>query len=318
MSHSKTARNRRRGGTPRPTEPTRNTVSLVGRALPRPPRSTKRPHLIIVGSSNTDLVIQCNRLPQPGETLIGGEFARFAGGKGANQAVAAARAGARVTFIGAHGNDDFGRAAKAGLHHEGIDVRYFSERRQVPSGVALILIGGRDRQNQIAVARSANDTLSAADVRAARAVFRQANAVVAQLEIPLAVVQAAAELAAAAGIPFILNPAPARKLPAKLLSLVDTLTPNEHEVSVVGQGARRTVVTLGARGVQIGKQRIPAPKVKPVDTVGAGDCFTAWLAVGIAEGLKLEDAARRAVRAASIAVTRPGAQPGMPYRREVR
>ena len=280
--------------------------------------SRSKPHLIVVGSSNTDLVIQCDRLPKPGETLLGGAFARFAGGKGANQAVAAARAGARVTFIGAHGNDDFGRAAKAGLRREGIDVRYFRERRQVPSGVALILVGGRDRQNLIAVARSANDTLSAADVRAARSVFRQADAVVAQLEVPLAAVQAAAELAAAAGIPFILNPAPARKLPAKLLRLVDTLTPNEHEVGVVGNGARHTVVTLGARGVRVGKQRFPAPKVKPVDTVGAGDCFTAWLAVGIAEGLSLEDAARRAVNAASIAVTRPGAQPGMPYRREVR
>ena len=279
--------------------------------------SRSKPHLIVVGSSNTDLVIQCDRLPQPGETLLGGEFARFAGGKGANQAVAAARAGARVTFIGAHGNDDFGRAAKAGLRREGIDVRYFRERRHVPSGVALILVGGRDRQNQIAVARSANDTLSAADVRAARQVFRQADAVVAQLEISLAAVQAAAELAAAAGIPYILNPAPAQKLPTKLLRLVDTLTPNEHEVGVVGKGARRTVVTLGSCGVLIGTQRIPAPKVKPVDTVGAGDCFTAWLAVGIAEGLSLEDAACRAVRAASIAVTRPGAQPGMPYRREV-
>ena len=278
--------------------------------------SHSKPHLIVVGSSNTDLVIQCDRLPKPGETLLGGEFARFAGGKGANQAVAAARAGAHVTFIGAHGNDDFGRTAKAGLRREGIDVRYFREHRKVSSGVALILIGGRDRQNQIAVARSANDILSAADVRAARSVFRRADAVVAQLEIPLTAVQAAAELAAAAGIPFILNPAPAQKLPEKLLRLVDTLTPNEHEIRVVGKGARRTVVTLGARGVLIGKQRIPAPKVKPVDTVGAGDCFTAWLAVGIAEGLSLEDSARRAVRAASIAVTRPGAQPGMPYRRE--
>ena len=280
--------------------------------------SRSKPHLIVVGSSNTDLVIQCPRLPQPGETLLGGEFARFAGGKGANQAVAAARAGARVTFIGAHGNDDFGRTAKAGLRREGIEVRYFRERRTAPSGVALILVGGRDRQNLIAVAHSANDTLSAADVRAARSIFQRADAVIAQLEVPLAAVLAAAELAAAAGIPFILNPAPARKLPAKLLHLVDTLTPNESEVKVVGTGARRTVITLGARGVLLGKQRIPAPKVKPVDTVGAGDCFTAWLAVGIAEGLPLEVAARRAVRAASIAVTRPGAQPGMPYRREVR
>ena len=280
--------------------------------------SRSRPHLIVVGSSNTDLVLQCARLPRPGETLLGGAFARFAGGKGANQAVAAARAGARVTFIGAHGNDDFGQAAKAGLRREGIDVRYFREHRHAPSGVALILVGGRDRQNLIAVARSANDTLTAADVRAARSVFRRADAVVAQLEVPLAAVQAAAELAAAAGIPFILNPAPARKLPARLLRRVHTLTPNEHEVRIVGTGARQTVVTLGARGVRVEGRRIPAPKVKPVDTVGAGDCFTAWLAVGLAEGLTLESAARRAVRAAALAVTRPGAQPGMPYRREVR
>ena len=199
--------------------------------------SHSKPRLLVVGSSNTDLVIQCNRLPKPGETLLGGAFTRCAGGKGANQAVAAARAGARVTFVGVHGADDLGRAAKAGLRSEGIDVRYFRERRWVASGVALILI--------------------------------------------------------------------------------DTLTPNEHEAKTVGAGARRTVVTQGARGVRIGSLLIPAPKVKPVDTVGAGDCFTAWLAVGLAEGLPLEEAARRAVRAASISVTRSGAQASMPYRQEV-
>jgi len=279
--------------------------------------SHSKPRLLVVGSSNTDLVIQCNRLPKPGETLLGGAFTRCAGGKGANQAVAAARAGARVTFVGVHGDDDFGRAAKAGLRSEGIDVRYFRERRWVASGVALILVGGRDRQNLIAVAHSANDTLGADDVRAARPAFQRADAVVAQLEVPLDAVLAAAQLAAEAGIPFILNPAPARKLPARLLRLVDTLTPNEHEAKTVGAGARRTVVTQGARGVRIGSLLIPAPKVKPVDTVGAGDCFTAWLAVGLAEGLPLEEAARRAVRAASISVTRSGAQASMPYRQEV-
>jgi ribokinase len=279
--------------------------------------SPSRPRLLVVGSSNTDLVIQCDRLPKPGETLLGGAFTRCAGGKGANQAVAAARAGARVTFIGAHGDDDFGRAAKTGLRREGIDVRYFRERRGVPSGVALILVGGRDRQNLIAVARSANDTLSAEDLRAARPAFQRADAVVVQLEVPLDTVLAAAQLAAEAGIPFILNPAPARKLPAQLLRLVDTLTPNEHEAETVGTGARRTVVTLGARGARIGNLRIPAPKVKPVDTVGAGDCFTAWLAVGLAEGLPLETAAHRSVWAASISVTRHGAQASMPFRHEV-
>src|SRR5687767_3951620 len=116
--------------------------------------------VVVVGSSNTDLVLICPRLPRPGETVLGGEFERFSGGKGANQAVAAARAGANVTFIGAHGSDDFGRAAKAGLRAEGINIRYFRERRGVPSGVALILVGGRKRENLIAVARSANDTLA--------------------------------------------------------------------------------------------------------------------------------------------------------------
>lgn len=267
-----------------------------------------RPRLLVIGSSNTDLVIQCDRLPNPGETQLGGEFARYAGGKGANQAVAAARAGARVTFVGAHGDDDFGRAAKAGLRREGIDVHYFRETT-APSGVALILVGGKSRENLIAVARSANEQVTLRGVN-----FSRYDAVVCQLEIPLPVVHEAARKAHSAGIPFILNPAPARQLPSSLLRLVHTLVPNEHEIQ---PGAQHTVITLGARGAQVGKLRIPAPRVKPVDTVGAGDCFTAWLAVGIAEGLSLEDAARRAVKAASIAVTRPGAQPGMPYRREV-
>lgn len=276
--------------------------------------SRSKPRLLVVGSSNTDLVIQCDRLPQPGETLLGGEFARFAGGKGANQAVAAARAGARVTFVGAHGADDFGRAAKAGLKREGIDVRYFREVVGAPSGVALILVGGKTRENLIAVARSANERVSLRDVN-----FAGYDAVVAQLEVPLPVVIEAARRAHAADIPFILNPAPARKLPAALLRLVHTLVPNKHEFALLGRPqCRHVVVTRGARGAQIvGGKLIPAPRVTPVDTVGAGDCFTAWLAVGIAEGLPLEPSVRRAVWAAAVSVTRPGAQPSMPYRREV-
>ncbi len=280
-----------------------------------------KPHIVVVGSSNTDLVLNCARLPKPGETLLGGAFQQFAGGKGANQAVAAARAGACVTFIGAHGPDDFGRAAKAGLKREGIDVRQFREVAGISSGIALILIGGRDRQNMIAVAKSANDSVT--DVR-----IPPADAVVAQLEIPLPAVEDAARQAQAAGIPFLLNPAPAQKLPASLLRLVHTLTPNEHEVELLGGiaklrrlGVRQIVVTLGAKGVLVvdntGERRVPAPKVKPVDTVGAGDCFTAWLAVGIAEKLPLDKAVERACRAAAIAVTRQGAQPGMPMRTEV-
>jgi ribokinase len=294
-----------------------------------------KPKVIIVGSSNTDLVLSCAHLPKPGETLLGGEFQRYAGGKGANQAVAAARAGAHVTFIGARGRDDFGRAAAESLRQEKIDVRYFVETADAPSGVALILLGGKTRENMIAVARSANDLVSAKHLQAACAEFRRAQVVVAQLEIPLDAVLAAAELAQGAKIPFLLNPAPARALPKKLLKLVHTLTPNEHEAALLTgetdplkagaallkSGCKQIVITLGAKGALLvdpnGSRHFRAPKVKPVDTVGAGDCFTGWLAAGIAEGLAIEASIDRALHAASLSVTRSGAQPGMPYRREI-
>jgi len=293
------------------------------------------PRIVVVGSSNTDLVLNCTRLPRPGETLLGGVLARFAGGKGANQAVAAARAGARVAFVGARGADDFGRQALAGLKAEGVDARHFAATRRAPSGMAVILVGGRDRQNQIVVARSANDEVRPALVRRAAPLIRRAAMVVAQLEIPLAAVLEAARLAKRAEVPFLLNPAPARRLPSSLLRGVDTLVPNEHEAALLtGQadparaarallrrGCRRVVVTRGARGALLadasGVRALPALKVRPVDTVGAGDCFTAWLAVGLAEGLDLDAAARRAMKAAALAVTRPGAQAGMPHRREI-
>jgi ribokinase len=293
-------------------------------------------NIVVIGSSNTDLVLTCSRLPKPGETLLGGELARFGGGKGANQAVAAARAGARVAFVGARGADDFGQQALANLRAEGIDTRLFTVNTRAPSGVAVILLGGKERQNQIVVARSANDEIGAAQVKKAAALIRKARVVVAQLEIPLPAVMETARLAARSAALFILNPAPARALPEALLRLTDTLVPNEHEAALLtGQsdparaarallrkGCRRVVVTLGARGALLadatGLRLLKAVKVKPVDTVGAGDCFTAWLAVGLAEGLSLDDAAKHAMQAAAIAVTRPGAQPGMPYRREVR
>jgi ribokinase len=288
--------------------------------------------LVVLGSSNTDLVVKCARLPKPGETLAGGTFAQHAGGKGANQAVAAARAGARVVFIGKHGCDEFGRAAKAGLSAEGIDVTHFRETAAAPSGVALIFIGGRSRENMIAVARSANDLVAAEDVLAAEREIADADAVVASLEVPLAAIEAAAGVALRHGVPFILNPAPAQRLPARLLRLVDTLTPNAHEAefltrekrpeaaaaALVRRGCRRVVVTLGAKGALIcdehGVEHIGAPRVREVDTVGAGDCLTAWVAVGLAEGLDLALATWQAVRAAALAVTREGAQSGMPMR----
>lgn len=294
------------------------------------------PRIAVIGSSNTDLVLTCPRLPRPGETVSGGPLSRLAGGKGANQAVAAARTGARVIFVGAHGGDEFGRAAKAALRAEGVDVRHFIKRPGVGSGVALILVGGKSRENMIAVAQSANDTVTETDVRRAEKAIAAADIVVAQLEVPIAAVTAAAEIAAAHDRPFVLNPAPARKLPASLLRLVHTITPNETEAALLTgesdpvaaakallrKGCRQGVITLGSRGALLfnaGIQRIiPAPKVRAVDTVGAGDCFTAWLAVGIAANLPAPDAVARAVRAASICVTRTGAQASMPHAAEVR
>jgi len=297
---------------------------------------TSKPRILVVGSSNTDLVLSCPQLPQPGHSTVGGEFQRFAGGKGANQAVAAARAGAQVTFVGARGRDDFGRAAAESLRREKIDVRHFEECPNVSSGVALIFLGGKSRENMIGVARSANDVLSPKHVRKARAEFKKAKVVVAQLEMPLDTVIEAAKLAHAANIPFLLNPAPVQMMPKSLLKLVHTLTPNEHEAKLltkrtdlkkaaaklVKDGCKQVIVTLGAKGALLvtaeGAKHFPAPKVKPVDTVGAGDCFSGWLAVGIAEGLPIEASIKRALRAASLSVTRSGAQPSMPHRHEVR
>ena len=291
--------------------------------------------IVVVGSSNTDLVINAPRLPAPGETVAGGSLLRFGGGKGANQAVAAARAGARVTFVGARGSDDLGAAALAALKREGIDVTHFTVRPDAGSGVALIIVGGTTGENQITIARSANDLLAPADVTRAASAIARAGAVVAQLEVPLAAVARAATLARQNRVPFILNPAPARKLSASLLRQVSVLVPNEHEAALLSgerdpkRAARRllaagcgaVVITLGAKGALIadeqGMRTLAAPRVRTVDTVGAGDCFTGWLAAGLAEGLSLTDAALRAIAAASISVTRPGAQASMPLRREV-
>lgn len=295
--------------------------------------------ILVIGSSNTDMILQLDRLPRRGETILGGEFVTAAGGKGANQAVAAARAGGQVTFIARVGQDMFGDQALAGFRRDGIDVRHVVRDRQAPSGVALIFVA-KDGENCIAVAGGANGRLSPADVRQAKPAFAGASAVVMQLETPLETVQAAAELAAQAGVPVILNPAPAQPLPAKLLELVSILTPNETEAELLTgvkvtddtsaaqaaeklmkRGVRTVIVTLGARGAFVAsaevRQRVPGFKVKPVDTVAAGDVFNGALAVALGEGRPLLDAVRFANAAAAIAVTRLGAQPSAPKRREI-
>src|SRR5208283_1344749 len=184
-----------------------------------------RPKILVVGSSNTDMIIKLDRIPQAGETILGGEFATAAGGKGANQAVAAARAGGDVTFIARVGQDMFGEKAVVGFVQDGVDVKYVTRDPAAPSGVALIFVA-KDGENSIAVASGANGNLSPADVQKARQAIAAASVLVMQLETPLPTVQAAAEIAAKAGVPVILNPAPACPLPDDLLGLISILTPN--------------------------------------------------------------------------------------------
>ena len=298
---------------------------------------SSKPRVLVVGSSNTDLVVYCQRLPKPGETVLGGEFKTFGGGKGANQAVAAARAGGDVTFLGAYGADSFGDAARDRLTKEGIRVNHFQRVTDAPSGVALILVDGVTRDNLIAVAKSANESVDPAMISAARSAFEAADVVISQLEIRDEAVEAVGKICNDLGKRFILNPAPTRPLAKALYEWVHVLVVNEHEArSLSGeedieaamtwfekQGCPAVVVTLGAAGAKFasfsdGKRgSVPATKVVPVDTTGAGDCFVGWLGVGIAEGLGLERAVQRAIKAASLKTTRSGAQDGMPYSEEV-
>ncbi|MBV8227906.1 MAG: ribokinase [Verrucomicrobia bacterium] len=298
---------------------------------------SSKPRVLVVGSSNTDLVVYCPRLPKPGETILGGEFKMFGGGKGANQAVAAARAGGDVTFLGAYGTDSFGDAARERLAKEGIRMDHFQRVADAPSGVALILVDGVTRDNLIAVAKSANESFGPAMISAARSAFEAADVVISQLEIRDEAVEAVAKTCNELGKRLILNPAPTRPLSKAVYEWVHVLVVNEHEArSLSGeedieaavtwfekQGCRAVVVTLGAAGAKFvsfadgERGSMPATKVVPVDTTGAGDCFVGWLGVGIAEGLGLERSVRRAIKAASLKTTRSGAQDGMPYREEV-
>ena len=295
--------------------------------------------IVVIGSSNTDMIIKLDRIPRPGETILGGQFVTAAGGKGANQAVGAARAGGQVTFVARVGRDMFGDQAVAGFRRDGINVDFVLRDQTAPSGVALIFVA-KDGENSIAVAGGANARLSPADVKKAKQAIASASVVVMQLETPLETVQAAADLAARAGVRVILNPAPARKLLDSLLKLVSMLTPNETEAELLtgirvdndaaaaeaadkllSKGVQAVILTLGARGAFLatkeGKQLVPGFKVKPVDTTAAGDIFNGALAVALAEDRSLAEAVRFANAAAAISVTRLGAQPSAPYRKEI-
>jgi ribokinase len=295
--------------------------------------------ILVVGSSNTDMVIKSAKFPDPGETLLGGTFFMFPGGKGANQAVAAARLGGDVTFIAKLGNDIFGQQALQQFQKEGIHTDFILTDPQHPSGVALITVDAKG-ENTIVVAQGSNGTLAADDLAKAGKEFERADTVLLQLEIPIPTVVRAAELAAKAGKKVILNPAPATTLPEAIFKDLYLITPNRSEaetltglsvrdasaISAVSKwfrdkGVQKVVITLGSEGAYVHDERggryIAAPRVKAVDTTAAGDVFNGALAVALAEGSSLDEAVQFANRAAALSVTRMGAQSSAPYRHEL-
>ncbi len=295
--------------------------------------------IVVIGSSNTDMIIKIDRIPRPGETVIGGHFSTAPGGKGANQAVAAARAGGDVAFVGRVGNDIFGNEALKGFVADNIDIEHIIKDTTAPSGVASIFVD-RNGQNSIAVACGANANLSPADIEAAEKTIASADILVMQLETPIETVTAAAVMAHADGVKVILNPAPAQPLTDDLLKTVSILTPNETEAelltgigieneddarkaaqALLARGVATVMVTLGENGVIIATadcvKRVDAFKVDPVDTTAAGDAFNGALAVAIAEGSRLEKAVLFANAAAAMSVTKLGAQPSAPRRDEI-
>lgn len=302
--------------------------------------SNKPGNIVVIGSVNMDLVAKTDRFPQPGETIIGHQFYQIPGGKGANQAVAAARLGAEVSFIGCVGDDLFGQQLSKGLDNEGINLSGLRTVEGVSSGLAHITL--TDTDNTIIVIPGANAHCTPEHIAAHESLIAGADIVLMQLEIPLHTVQYAVQLAERHGIPVILNPAPAHPLPNELLQGVTYLTPNETELAflaggltasthslqiqlqvLLNQGVKHVVATQGERGVLFGSQdssyihHQPAHPVQAIDTTGAGDAFNAGLAVALAEGNALSESVTFASAVGALAVTKLGAQPGMPTRDEV-
>jgi ribokinase len=295
--------------------------------------------VVVVGSFNTDLAVKSDQLPRPGETILGREFFTGGGGKGANQAVAAARLGAQVCFVSRVGKDAFGELALENLRREKMDVRFVGQDPQLPTGAALIMLDSRG-ENCIVVAPGANSALSIDGNRDIEKEIAQCDVVLSQLEIPLATVQQTLELGHRHGKITILNPAPAAELSEAFFKVISILTPNESEaqsltgVAVIDtssaaqaaqvlhrRGCPTVIITMGAQGAYISNQEIqelvPARSLKAVDTTGAGDVFSGALASALSEGKALRDAVRFACDAASISVTRYGTQPAIPLRHEV-
>lgn len=299
-----------------------------------------RSKIVVVGSSNTDMVVKVPHIPVAGETVMGSDFMIIPGGKGANQAVSAARAGASVTFIACVSDDVFGKRSVENYKKEGIDVSRIKIHPGIHSGIAQINVS-EDGENGISVAPGANRYLLPEDIWACEKVFENAKIVVAQLEVPVETVSAVAEIAYSKGIPFLLNPAPATVIPEDLFQKITILTPNETEASILtskekvkksdipemagelfSKGIKIVIVTMGKSGVYVKSDDfegvIPGYRVPVVDTTAAGDVFNGVLASALAEGKALKEAIDFAQRAAAISVTRMGAQPSAPKLEEIR
>ena len=294
---------------------------------------------LVIGSSNTDMIINLARIPVPGETVLGGEFSMAAGGKGANQAVAAARAGGDVKFLCCLGEDTFGEQALNGFRAEGMDVSSVKRVTEVASGVALIFVE-QTGENSIAVASGSNDQLMPADIAKNEEFFAQATMVLVQLETPLETVEAILDLAAKNQTPVILNPAPAQKLDDRSLAKVSILTPNETEAEILtgipvtdeasaklaaealrAKSIETVIITMGPAGAFVCSDSIaeivPSFQVDAADSTAAGDTFNGFLATCLAEGMPLLETVRLANAAAAMSVTIRGAQPSVPKRKMV-
>jgi len=296
-------------------------------------------NIVVVGSSNTDVVVKTERLPVPGETVLGNSFMMNPGGKGANQAVAASRLGGNVTFITKTGNDLFGRQSIELFTEENINTNFIFSDSNHPSGVALIMVDSLG-ENCIVVASGANMSLSSSDIKKASNAFEQAGILLMQLEIPMQTVEYTAKMAFDKGIKVILNPAPAAYLKEDLYKCLYAIVPNKTEAEILSgikvsdidsakraadiiasKGVNIVVVTLGSKGALIKEGNeynyIEAERVEAVDTTAAGDTFCGALSVALSEGLSIVEAVKLANKASAITVTREGAQNSIPYRNEI-
>lgn len=307
--------------------------------------SDKNGYVLVIGSSNMDLNIYSERLPKPGETVTGGIFKQFLGGKGANQAVASVRAGAKTIFIGKIGNDFFGDQMVSRLTKEGIDTSHIIKDAQEASGVAFIMIDNNG-ENMISVAPGANARLNPLEIQAKSDIIKKAKVLVVQMELSIETIEEIYRIASQGNVTKILNPAPLKPIPISVLKNIDIIIPNEGELfrlhsllefkelsgtqkekiiqaskDIASLGIKIVITTLGSKGCLIVENdeviEIPAFKVEAIDTVGAGDCFNGVLASKLCQGETLLNAVKYATAAASIAVTRKGAQESMPFINEI-